>query len=79
MKLFLISQDVNVGYETYDSAVVVADSESDAREMHPYDGSLESQDGYGWLRSKDRHLISVKYLGETTLKSGIVCASYNAG
>ena len=35
MKLFLISQDKNEGYDTYDSAVVVAESEKEAREVHP--------------------------------------------
>ena len=34
MKLYLISQDVNDGYDTYDSAVVAAESEQDARETH---------------------------------------------
>ena len=35
MNLYLISQDVNDGYDTYDSAVVVAKSEQDARDIHP--------------------------------------------
>lgn len=34
-KLFLISQSVNNGYDTYDSAVVVAKSERDALMIHP--------------------------------------------
>ena len=35
MKLFLIHQDRLNGYDTYDSAVVAAESESDARSVHP--------------------------------------------
>lgn len=35
MKLFLISQNKVSGYDTYDSAVVAAESESDARNIHP--------------------------------------------
>ncbi len=35
MNLFLISQDRVNGYDTYDSAVVVAKSEDDARNIHP--------------------------------------------
>lgn len=35
MKLFLISQSRVDGYNTYDSAVVAAESESDARNIHP--------------------------------------------
>lgn len=35
MKVYLISQDVNKGYETYDSAVVIAESEDMAKAIHP--------------------------------------------
>lgn len=35
MKLFRISQDVNDGYDTFDSAVVVAENEDMARTIHP--------------------------------------------
>jgi hypothetical protein len=35
MKLWLISQDVNRGYDTYDSAVVAAETEDEARRIHP--------------------------------------------
>lgn len=47
MKLYRISQTVNSGYDTYDSAVVAAESEEDARHMQPsgavpadYDGEV---------------------------------------
>lgn len=35
MKLFLIRQGVVRGYDTYDSAVVSAENEEDARTIHP--------------------------------------------
>lgn len=35
MNLYLISQYDNMGYDTYDSAVVVAKNEQEAREVHP--------------------------------------------
>lgn len=35
MKLWLISQTVNAGYDTFDSAVVCAEDESEARAIHP--------------------------------------------
>lgn len=35
MKLWLISQGVNNGYDTYDSAVVAAETEREARETYP--------------------------------------------
>ena len=35
MFIYLISQHKNVCYDTYDSAVVIANSEDDARKIHP--------------------------------------------
>lgn len=35
MKLFLISQDINRGLDTYDSAVVAAENERSARMINP--------------------------------------------
>ncbi len=41
INLYRISQDVNTGYDTYDSAVVAASSPNKARIIHPndYDGT----------------------------------------
>jgi|688.fasta_scaffold01636_6 hypothetical protein len=36
MKLYKISQEENRDYDTYDSAVVIAESEDEARLIHPY-------------------------------------------
>lgn len=35
MKIFLVSQDVVTGYDTYDSMVVIAEDEVAASRMHP--------------------------------------------
>lgn len=35
MNLYLISQDVSNDYDTYDAAVVAAESEEEARKIHP--------------------------------------------
>lgn len=35
MNLYLISQTENLTYDTYDSAVVAAESEAQARDIHP--------------------------------------------
>lgn len=34
--LWLIEQDERTGYDTYDSAIVVAEDEAEARGMHPF-------------------------------------------
>ena len=83
MNLYKISQDVNDEYETYDSAIVAAENEDDARMIHPNKGvyiknnlwyhiyhtgnELEYWDGY-WVPVKDLHLIKVELIG--TAKAG---------
>jgi len=81
MKHFLISQTENNDYDTYDSAVVAAESEEIARAMDPSDGNpMEFGRSYSsWCRSLDD--VSVEYLGEASdkVKQGVICASFNAG
>jgi hypothetical protein len=77
--LYLISQEVNRGYDTYDSAVVVASEAEEARSMHPsgeVDVDLEVCSD-GWAAPND---VSVKLIG-TAVEGieGVVCASFNAG
>lgn len=56
MKLWLISQNVNNNWDTYDSAVVAADTEEDARNIYPdnWDSDLNKRwNGTKWLRYFD--------------------------
>lgn len=77
MKLWLISQNANNGYDTYDSAVVAADSEDKARNTHPY--NYPESWGYTWCESPSQ--VTVKYIGEAAegTEAGVICASFNAG
>ena len=70
MKLWLISQDVNNGYDTYDSAVVAAETKTLAR--------LTDMGGFGWCAPQH---VKVTLIGEATdgTEAGIICASFNAG
>ena len=45
MKLYLLSQDVNNGYDTYDSCVVCAEDEDAARRVHPSEYVTHNRDG----------------------------------
>lgn len=82
MKIFKIWQTVNNDYDTYDSAVVIAENEDDAKKIHPQniDGfvSEKAHPFSSWCGSKDVH---VEYIGEAKegLERSIVCASFNAG
>lgn len=84
MKLFLIKQDVNNDYNTYDAAVVCASNEEDAKSIHPSDGK-EVPDIHGidreygtWSGKKD---VSAEYIGEASANviRGVICSSFNAG
>lgn len=46
MKLYLISQEANDDYGTYDKAVVAAPDEATARTMHPDGGVYPHTDGW---------------------------------
>ena len=50
MKLWLISQDVNNGWDTYDSAVVAAETEDEARNIYP--DNWDSTNPKKWNGSK---------------------------
>ena len=94
-KLYLLEQGDNMGYDTYDSCVVCAESEDEARYIHPggkkWNDTREEYGYYGgresnhWWRddnwARNPNLVEVTYLGLATEKSevGVICNSFNAG
>ena len=77
LNLYLLTQDTEVGYDTYDSMVVAANDAQEARMMVP--------DPYNYihrpvwpLNPKD---VQAKYIGNagTGIKEGIILTSFNAG
>lgn len=87
LNIYLISQDKVLGWDTYDSAVVVAASEEDARKIYPSENlefgyrwwDREYQSG-AWVTHPDQ--VEVELLGAATKdqKAGtVVCSSFNAG
>lgn len=84
MNLYLISQDINDDYDTYDSAVVAAESEDDARTIHPDKEivdwvKLDWWSENSWLKYSDIDKITVELIGTTDRERGVVLASFNAG
>lgn len=82
MNLYLISQNKNQNYDTYDSAVVVAGTEDAAKNIHP-DGSgsgLEEKAYSTWV-GKAEYVIAVKIgiADEGEAPGSVICASFNAG
>lgn len=94
MKMYLISQDVNVGYDTFDSAVVAARSEAEARYTNPGDFHEFNTEIDAWefvystgerREAEDQtwchpNRVKVECLGITNrTKAEVICASFNAG
>jgi len=94
MKLFMISQEVNHGYDTYDAAIVAAETPDSARRMHPDGAHLWSDDLKGWVieggqktnRNRaddwinDISRVTVTHIGEAAPGvHRVVLSSFNAG
>lgn len=84
MKLYKIYRDNKIDWDTYDSAIVCAIDEYDARRIHPDKEDVESvddieKDGYdNWTTLEH---VQVAYIGEAKegIERGVILASYNAG
>ena len=93
MNIYLISQTKNKNYDSYDSAVVVAESEYEACIIHPggkkmrvdsggyFISTQESDCKFDWVTNPDD--VSVELIAENVVGVHqyvtIICASYNAG
>jgi len=74
MKLWLISQEVNNDYDTFDAAVVAAKNKDLAQQTHPSEwGGVEE-----WAIPE---AVKVKLIGTAVkdTKAGVILASFNAG
>ena len=88
MNLYLISRKDSVSWDQYDSAVVAAKDETSARYTHPNGKHIWREKRGGWFKNtwEDHSWVppeelTVSLIGVATkgVKSGIVCASFNAG
>jgi hypothetical protein len=92
MKLWLISQSKVAGYDSYDSAVVAAETQEAAQLMHP-GGYVWRDCGWGLqLTSGTWHIdnsfgdwpafndVTATLIGDAAEGvTGVICASFNAG
>ena len=80
MKIYKIWQRDNSGYDTYDSAVVCAVDEDDARSIHPGGGvCIDETVNYDSWVTKSK--VVVECIGEAygDVKRGVIVSSFNAG
>jgi hypothetical protein len=91
MNIYLITDDTNdMSYEYYDSAVVIAETETEAQKIHPNGSAVVGDinnrhnfDSDSWTNNP--YDVKVKYLGRLEpylikeFPKKIICASFNAG
>lgn len=77
MKLFLVRQEINDDYDTYDSIIVAAKDEFDAQEIKPLDAE---DNNYGsWVKSVDDLIVTEIGTAKKGTQRGIILESFNAG
>jgi len=82
MNIYKIEQDTNVKYDTYDSAIVIAESESKAKYIHPDQDDEYYQPidwKYEWCKPSQ---VTVTYIGiadPSFTKPCVIVSSFNAG
>lgn len=75
MNLYLVSQNYNSGYDTYDSMIIAAKNEKEAKTI-----SIEVTDNPTcWVDNLDQ--LEVEKIGKANpeTESGLILASFNAG
>ena len=87
MNIYLVETSF-LGYDTYDSFVVIEASEDKARDAHPMccwdnlsDSAAHWSDQQGvWVPLCNKHKLRVRLLGvSVSAKPEIIMASFNAG
>lgn len=76
--LYLLTQNTNTGYDTYDSCVVCAPDAETARGISPDGGAQDWPWRWSWAEPED---VRVTLIGvaDPSAPQGVVIASYNAG
>jgi len=85
MNIYLLEQNVNNGYDTFDSMVVCAPCETAARLMHPYSDKNQPKDEWKpaeywkvWANTPEE--VQVTLLGTSNNPTQeIILRSFNAG
>ena len=78
MKLYLLEQNDNDDYNTYDSCLVCAENEADARTIVPNGNEFKENERWSsWALSKES--IICKEIGNANdkQKRGVIIASFN--
>ncbi len=79
MNIYLVSQDDNNGYDTYDAMVVCAASEDEARNLNPQGAEGWAWDSGSWCSKPEK--ATVELIGTTSKyeEAQIILSSFHAG
>lgn len=80
MNIYKISQDRNNYSYTYESAIVCAENEEEARRIHPdVNGTFSNRDWFLDCWCKNIKYIKVELIGKANdnIKKGVILASLN--
>lgn len=75
MNIYLVTQDENVGYDTFDSIIVCAENEDIAKNTLP----PTCEWGYCWAYSPDKVDVTLIGIANDDIEKGVIMASFNAG
>jgi hypothetical protein len=83
MNLYLLTQNNNNGWDTYDSCVVVANSEEEARLIHPngdiWNGHKYPSRSRSWANTPDSVMVELIGNAINLKENTVVISSFNAG
>jgi len=81
MNLYLLEQNEETGYDTYDALVVAAETPEEAAKIHPHRKWPKVKERYGvWCSTPEE--VTVTLLGVVNnpdIKEGVILSSFNAG
>ena len=82
MNIYKLTRPDTCGYDEYDSVIVAAKNEDDAKTIHPSHPGLPVTDDEvqydSWVRLSK---VQVELIGiaNPSIPRGVICASFNAG
>lgn len=79
MNIYKISQPYN-GYDTYDSAIVIAETEDVARNIHPSGNTINFEYcNQEWTNPNNVTVELISIYNGNYSSGKVLCASFNAG
>ena len=79
MNLYLLSQDTNRGYDTYDAMVVAAPNNVAASKILPSESYEWGERHSPWCERPDQVEVELIGVAQAGTETGVILASFNAG